>query len=258
MVAKFPDIAVDGPQVDASRYVEPGTSGFVTIAWIVAGFFFLIGVVCTWGILLIVALIYPLVAWYVHRKAAAMIHGSGVRVTEAQFPEIYRCAEVFRNRLGVSREVAVYIVETNVANAFAVRYGKKNVILLTDDLIHGCLAANNPQILSFIIGHEMAHIALEHNALMRSWCARHLNKLGRLDEYSADAVATALVGDKTVAFNGLLLLTVGYGLLPYVNPESIVAQAREVAGDKYAMKAEKSLTHPLLLNRLYRVLVGRA
>jgi len=81
-------------------------------------------------------------------------------------------------------------------------------VLLTDDMIHGCLASGRPQALAFIIGHELAHIALNHNGVFRSWMAQQMKKLGRLDEYSADAVATALVGDKMVAYHGLLLLTV--------------------------------------------------
>ena len=42
--------------------------------------------------------------------------------------------------------------------------------------------------------------------------------------------------------------------MPYVNPESIIRQAQEVAANRYSKKAELGLTHPLLLNRLHRVL----
>jgi Zn-dependent protease with chaperone function len=84
--------------------------------------------------------------------------------------------------------------------------------------------------------------------------SQHMKRLSRLNEYSADAVAAALVADKHIAFQGLLLLTVGYALLPYVNTESIVQQAQEVAQNKYSKKAELRLTHPLLLNRLSRIM----
>lgn len=128
------------------------------------------------------------------------------------------------------------------------------MVLLTDDIIHGCIASGNPKALSFVIGHELGHIALKHNGVLRSWLSKRFKKLSRLDEYSADAVGNALVQDKTIAFNGLLLLTVGYSMMPYVNYETVIAQAQEVASNKYSKKAEKSLTHPLLLNRLYRIL----
>jgi Zn-dependent protease with chaperone function len=207
--------------------------------------------------LLIVFLFYPLFACYLRRKATALIHGSGVHVSQDQFPEIHRCVEDFKGRLALRKDIDVYVVEDNVVNALAVRYGKKNVVLLTDDLIHGCLASGHPQALAFVIGHELAHISLNHNGVFRAWMAQHVKRLGRMDEYSADAVATVLVGDKTIAFHGLLLLTVGYALLAYINPESMIRQAQEVAQNKYSMKAERGLSHPLLLNRLHRILKGK-
>jgi len=63
-----------------------------------------------------------------------------------------------------------------------------------------------------------------------------------------------LVGEKAVAFHGILLLTIGYALLPYVNQESLLKQTQEVVQNKYSKKAERTLTHPLLLNRLHRIL----
>lgn len=253
----FPSITIPGGPVDAKQFIEPGTKRAQSQAVAMAIIGTLFGILVSYGILLLILLVYPLIAWYLHKKATALIHGSGVHVGADQFPEIHHCVSDFRKRLGIQEEIEVYVVEDNVSNAFAVRYGKKNVVLLTDDLIHGCLASGHPHALSFVIGHELAHISLRHTGIIRSWMSRHLKKLGRMNEYSADAVATALVGDRSIAFHGLLLLTVGYALLPYVNPDSIVRQAREVDQNKYSKKAERLLTHPLLLNRLQRILQGR-
>jgi hypothetical protein len=71
---------------------------------------------------------------------------------------------------------------------------------------------------------------------------------------TADRVAQALVGDSTVAFHGLLMLTIGYSMLPYVNEEAVRRQAQEVDHDPYSRKAERPLLHPLLMNRLFRCL----
>jgi Zn-dependent protease with chaperone function len=254
MSEPFPNISIQGDSVNAKECVEKGTGGTLFYAFFIAIIGTLVGILVSYGVLLIVLIFYPLFASLIRKKAMAMIHGSGVHVSENQFPAIHDCVNTFKQRLGVNQEVSVYIVEDNVANAMAVRYGKKNVILLTDDIIRGCLASNNPKALAFVIAHDLAHVALNHNAVLRSWMAKYLKKLGRLDEYSADTVATALVQDEGIAFTGLLLLTVGWALLPYVNRESIIAQAQEVGRNKYSRKAEKSLTHPLLLNRLNRVL----
>jgi Zn-dependent protease with chaperone function len=252
-MSQFPQLSIPGHQVDPKQCIERGTSTVLFFAFFVAIAGTMLGVVFSYGILLLVLIFYPLIAWHLHKKAAALIHGSGVRVGDTQFPEIHRCVETFKERLGMTKEVEVYIVEANIINAAAVKYGKKNVILLTDDLIHGSLASGNPEAISFVLGHELAHIALNHNSVFRSWMAQHMKKLGRLDEYSADAVARMLVGNKAIAFNGLLMLTVGYALLPFVNAQSIIQQAEEVAQNKYSKQAERNLTHPLLLNRLQRI-----
>ena len=253
---QFPEVSIAGGKVDPKSCVERGTTGVLVGAFCIAIIGTLVGILFSYGVLLIVLIFYPLFSWYFHKKATALMHGSGVRVGDAQFPQIHRCVQTFKERLGLTKEVDVYIVEAKILNAAAVRYGKKNVILLTDELIHGCVASGNPQALSFVIAHELAHIALNHNGVFRSWMAKHMKKLGRLDELSSDTVALKLVGNKDIAFCGLLMLTVGYALLPFVNTESIVRQAEEVALNKYSKKAERTLTHPLLLNRLHRILTN--
>jgi Zn-dependent protease with chaperone function len=253
MSNEFPVITIQGGEVRANQYVEPGTGMYVVLAscaMLVGG---LLLVLITWGVALIVFLIGLMFAWYVNRRTKAMIHGSGIKIDANQFPQIHDCVVTFSRRLGITPP-EVYLVEANVANAVAVRLGKKNIILLTDDLIHGCLYGGIPQGLAYVLGHELAHIALNHNGLFRSSMRQALKKLSRLDEYSADRVAVALVGDKHIAFYGLLMLTVGYSMLAYVNLEQVVAQAGEVAANKFSKKAERMLTHPLLLNRLGRVM----
>ena len=249
----FPEIAISGADIDVKRCVTKGTASVVLIAMIIGAVALLFGIIASYGILLLVILLYPVFAIFLRKKALAVIHGSGILVSEKQFPEIHKCVEVFKDRLRIQDEISVYIVENNIINAFAVKYGKKNIILLTDDLIKGCLAVN-PQALSFVIGHEMGHIALSHNSVIRLYISQHYKKLGRLDEYTADTIATKLVSDINIACSGLLLLTVGYALLPYVDFNEVVIQADEVAKNKYSKKAEKTLSHPLLLNRLNKIL----
>ena len=47
------------------------------------------------------------------------------------------------------------------------------------------------------------------------------------------------------------MLTVGPQLLKYVNREVLLRQAAEVTKDKATRRAERPLTHPLLLRRLH-------
>jgi len=107
MSGEFPSIAVAGGPVDARRYVEAGTGRAVFFAFGLAILGTLLGILVSYGILLIVFLCYPLFAWYLRRKATALIHGSGVHVGEAQFPEIHQCVNTFKARLGLQKDVLV-------------------------------------------------------------------------------------------------------------------------------------------------------
>jgi Zn-dependent protease with chaperone function len=253
---EFPEIAVDGQPIEAERFVEAGTGAAVAAGFVLAiiGALFLAAV--TWGVAIVGYLVLLPVSWYMNRKAMAMIRGSGLRVNERQLPQIHKCVEVFARRLGLKTLPEVFVVESAVQNAVAVRFGKKNVILLTDDLIHGCLLAGSPKALAFVIGHEMAHIALKHNGLLRTFMAGYYKKLRRLDEYSADRVGRALVNDKETALDGMVLLTVGPQIMSFLNWQELGQQVIDVEADKYSQKAERTLNHPLLLHRIGRIVKG--
>lgn len=248
----LPTIAIPGPQIDARQHIEPGTSSTVIVAYIIGVVAALGAILATYGVALIFFIFSPFINWHLRRKAMAMIHGSGLKVTEANFPEIHACVRQFSERLGVTQPPDVYIVNEETANAAAVRLGKRQVVLLTDEVVHGAIYAEAPQALAFVIGHELAHVALAHNSGFRSYVAGVYKKLSRLDEFTADRVASALCGKKEVALMGLLLITVGHQLVRHINLAAVQEQARQVAGDKYTAKAEKALSHPLLMNRISR------
>ena len=77
--------------------------------------------------------------------------------------------------------------------------------------------------------------------------------LSRLDEFSCDAVAHALVGDAAAAQDALTLLLIGPQLFAKVNRVALEQQAGEVAADKNSKKSERKLSHPLLLRRYHAI-----
>jgi Zn-dependent protease with chaperone function len=240
--------------VDASRHVASGTALYTTLGYIAVAAFLIVATLASTGTFLVVLAIGAIVGWFQARKVRAYIRGSGVQVSATQMPELHAMVESFSHRLGLSRVPEVYIVEENVQNGFAVKLGKKDLILLTDDMVWGALQSRDPQALGFIVGHELAHIALNHTGTIRSSMRTTFRPLARADELSADNVAAQLVGNKHIAIHGLALLTVGPQLLPYINEEAMLQQAREVSADGLSKKAERALTHPLLMRRIGNLL----
>ncbi|MBM3334893.1 hypothetical protein FJY63_09550 [Candidatus Sumerlaeota bacterium] len=117
----FPEISVTDEKLDARKYIERGTGRIVFSVFFVAILGTLVAIIFSYGVLLVALLLYPLVSWYTHKKAKALIHGSGVRVSNRQFPQIHRCLLECKDRLDLKKDVDVYIVEAKVLDAATVR-----------------------------------------------------------------------------------------------------------------------------------------
>ncbi len=249
----FPELSAAGPALDARACIEPRTAIAVVCAWlvVVAGSVFLAAM--TYGLSLAALVAWPFVAAHMGKRARAQIRGSGLCVGPRQLAPIHACVEDFARRLDLPAVPEVYVVDAAVANAFAVRFARRDAILLTDEVVDACLLGGSPGALSFVIGHELGHVALGHSHLVRSHLRRFLRWLSRLDELSADRVAARLVGSREDAVLGMALLCAGPKLLRHVDLDLLCDQAREVASDKLSRKVERKLTHPLTLNRLARL-----
>jgi Zn-dependent protease with chaperone function len=246
-VVAFPSLEFGQNPVQAKTLAAPGTGFRVLLSWIPL----LAVTLTTFGTIWIMAAIAN---WLLKKKIHALIKGQGVQISADQLPEIHKIVSQFAQRLGMKKTPEIFLVEDSTQNAAAVKLGNTDIILLTDDLVWGALQSGDPRTLGYALGHELAHVALGHNSMVRTIRRRMFPSLSRLDEFTADNVAAALVGDKQVAVKGITLLTVGPQLLPFINPAAMEKQAREVWGNKQSKKAEQGMTHPLLFRRIANVL----
>ncbi len=235
--------------VNAKDYIAPKTALSFTIGIVLAVLSMLVTIAVTWGIAIIAFIVIGLYSYFKNAKARAMLHGSAIQSGPDQFPEIHACVERFALRLGMKQTPDLYIIEDNTNNAAAIKIGKRNVVLLIDDIVDSCLRSGDPRALAFVIGHELAHHALGHTNTLRSYAARVYKPLSRLDEISCDAVANQLVGDSAISLQALAVMLSGPQLAQYVNFDALSRQADEVTSNRRSKKAESSLTHPLLLRR---------
>jgi Zn-dependent protease with chaperone function len=250
----LPTLSYPQGSVDLTAQVAPFSGPLTIIGYVVVAIGGLVGIVATGGMLLAALIASPIAEWFRWRKVRAMIRGSGIHVSAEQMPFLHRMVTDFSRRLGMKKIPEVYIVEDGMQNGMAFKLGTKDIIILTDDVVWGALGSKDPKALGFVVGHEIAHIAHGHTKTLRNMVSTFIKPLAKLDEYTADNTATALVGDTRVAAHGLTVLTVGPQLLRFLNDEALFAQAREVAADKQAKKAERTMGHPLLLKRINNVL----
>ncbi len=248
------DLEFGSTPVDASHHVAEGTSWRAMLGTLLLAAVFLVALVGSMGGILFLLALGAVTAWLQARRIRAVIQGQAVRIDAAQLPELNGCVESFCARLGLKETPDLYLYEDGALNALALKLAGKQVVLLTDDAVWGALASKNPRALGFIIGHELAHIALGHTSLARQFIRSVFRPLARIDELSADNVARALVGDAQVAFDGVKLLTVGPQLSHYMNDAALMAQAQAVVANKLSAKVEKTMSHPLLMRRLHNVM----
>jgi Zn-dependent protease with chaperone function len=84
----------------------------------------------------------------------------GTTATADQFPEIALALNDVCNRFKVKEQPRMIVINDSSFNAFAIKFAKKKVIVLVSETLEGIL--DKPDQLRFIIGHELAHVVLDH------------------------------------------------------------------------------------------------
>jgi Zn-dependent protease with chaperone function/type II secretory pathway pseudopilin PulG len=113
------------------------------------------------------ALAYGLLAFlgYCFAQSALISHikGTGVQITEQQFPDLHRQIAACCEKLGQHEQPDAYLMQMGGAlNAFATRFFGRDFLVLYSDVVDAL--ADNPDALNFYIGHEIGHIKRKHLA----------------------------------------------------------------------------------------------
>jgi Zn-dependent protease with chaperone function len=201
-------------------------------------------------------LAFSFLGTFAHGLALGRIRGNAVRVSERQFPLLFRLATTHARRLGLARVPEVYVMQSGgILNAFATRFLGRDFIVIYSDVLEMALAQSEAAV-GFIVGHELAHVWRGH--LKGRW----LTAPGRLFPYLGPAYSRACeyTCDRGGAFcqpdgalSGLLVLAAGKQLHAHVDVREFAAQA---ASDKsfWINRAELLSSHPFLPKRVAALL----
>lgn len=193
--------------------IYPNEVRLFRIAITLATMFWLVLVVATLGIALIYILAFFIGALFAQAAFITHVKGSGVLVTEEQFPDLHaqlvRCCE----RVGVEERPDMYLLRTDFFNALATRFLRRHYVVLFSDVIDALV--DRPESVNFYIGHELGHIHRNHifwgwilspalilpllgNAFRRAeeyTCDRYGNACCETDEDATGALAAIVAGD---------------------------------------------------------------
>ncbi len=188
----------------------------------------------TSGLVLVYALFGFLLYCFAQSALISYIKGTGVRITEEQFPDLKQQITACCSKLDVNTEPDAYLLQMGGAlNAFATRFFGRDFLVLYSDVVDGL--AHNPDALNFTIGHELGHIRRKHlrwsTVLMP---ASILPLVGaaysRAREYTCDRHGLAACDNPVNAEHGLAVLAAGGKRARTMNVDAYVGQSSQTEG----------------------------
>jgi len=202
------------------------------------------------------AAILILAGFVTHAVALGRLRGSGVLVSERQFPLLYQMVTAHTNLLGLTYRPTVYVVESGgILNAFAAKLLGRKFVIVNADILALALRSGTAAV-SFVVGHEIGHHWRGH--LRWRWLiapARLVPYLGqaysRACEYTCDRVGAYCAPDG--AIDGLLVLAAGGWLHTHVNAQELAKQVDTDSGF-WIRRAELISSHPRIPKRVAALL----
>ena len=202
---------------------------------------------------LLLVLVAPLLIYVYRFYLAAQSRANGILIGPAQFPDLFALYEDLGRRLDMPRLPRLYVVNGNgVVNAFALECNKRhNYVVIHAEI--AMLLPTAPEIVAFVLAHELGHHKLRHVSLWRSVIGFVPNLLvlpgqaaTRAQEYSADRIALAVCPGTA---NATRLLAVGPWLESGVNPDAWLAQCEDEHREFWVRVTQALSSHAVMVKR---------
>jgi Zn-dependent protease with chaperone function/ribosomal protein L40E len=214
------------------------------------------------GIGFLISIVLLIINLYIAQMAML---GICVKVSERQFPKVYKMAQIAADRLHMELP-PVYIMQSPILNAFATGFWGNYYIVLHSAILEAC----TDEELMIIIGHEFSHIKGNHvmiNALMNMGVDNGMRLfpalawlhfiiqfvflyLSRCFEYTCDRGGLIATGDVRAFITCKTKLSVGKELFKTIDIMEFYKQALELDKKPFGFMAEIEATHPLTVNRI--------
>ena len=203
------------------------------IGVVLSSVFWLLLVAGTLGIALIYVLFGFIAYLFVQSSFIAHIKGNGVKVTEAQFPDLHKSLEECCRKVGVANPPEMYLLRTDFFNALATKFLGHNFIVLFTDVVDAL--EEEPGAIDFYIGHELGHIHRKHLKWMAFlFPALLLPVLGtayrRAQEYTCDRYGAACCKSEAQIRAALAAISAGNTRWKTLQPAGYLAQIPQTAG----------------------------
>ncbi len=209
------------------------------------------------------ALLYLLLGYvaflFAHSAFISHVKGTGVRVTESQYPDLYARLVRCSDKVGLEERPELYLLRTDFFNALATKFFGRYFIVLFTDVVDAL--EKNPGALDFYIGHELGHIHRKHlrwNIVL--FPAMLLPVLGtayrRAQEYTCDRYGAFCCENDDDARTALAAIAAGNSRNADLNPDAYQEQIASTTGFWMSFH-ELTGDYPWLTKRLASALAFR-
>ncbi|MCG8611969.1 MAG: M48 family metallopeptidase [Pseudomonadales bacterium] len=197
------------------------------IAAILSGIFWFALIVGTFGIALLYLLLGYLFFLFAHSAFITHLKGTGVKITEKQYPDLHARLVRSCEKVGVTDVPEAYLLRTDFFNALATRFLGRHFVVLFTDVVDAL--EDQQGAIDFYIGHELGHIHRKH----LSWGtflfpASILPLLGaalrRAEEYTCDRYGVACCESEDDIKAALSAIAAGDTRWKSINIDSYVEQ----------------------------------
>lgn len=184
---------------------------------------------------------------------ASRQRANSVRVSAGQLPDVWEIYSDLLERFSLPAAPSLYIQNGNgEVNAFAFSCSnRRNYVILNSEI--ALLARDHPDIVRFVLAHELAHHKLGHVKFRRLALSLIMDMmylpgkaLSRAQEYSADRLALAVCPGTA---DSLVLLATGPWLVKQTSPDALWRQAIDEENSFGIRITNAMQTHPVFTKR---------
>jgi hypothetical protein len=192
-----------------------------------------------------------------HGITMGQIRTNAVKLTSAQFPQVYQKIEELCVKMEVKVVPDVYVLQSGgMLNAFATRFFRKNMIVVYSE-IFDLIEEGLEDELTFILAHELAHIKRNHIGKMAfilpsMWIPGVAETYLRACEYTCDRYAAYYSGNIGASKNSLMILAIGKKLFYRTDQTEFMKQINHERGF-FVWLSEILSTHPPLPKRIHAI-----
>lgn len=195
--------------------------------------------------------------WFIHNLSMVNIRKNGIKISKQQFPAFYAKAETVAEQMKLAKMPDIYVMQSGgILNAFATRFGMKNMVVLYSDVFALIEEQGEGEVL-YILAHEFAHVKRRHVGygwlLMPGLAIPFLGSAySRACEFTCDRYGAYYSQSYESATNALAVLAIGPQLYKQVNQEVFTQQIASESG-VFSWIDEISSTHPNLPRRIHEL-----